>query len=133
MLPFNRGWPLNGGPLNGGSTVVGNVEVRREQLIISVKVPRITGRQSLMIRPLILSGPGDLFDGKDKITRRTSSLVTVLKENRSSEEKEAVGGDVSWIEMLFSFAKRIDVFAAFLPTDEKNRLNSFATVFASLV
>ena len=36
-----------------------------EQLMISVRGPRTTGRQSLIMRGLTLSGPGDLFDGKD--------------------------------------------------------------------
>ena len=64
---------------------VGNVHVVREQLIMFVSGPSITGRQSLRIREFILSGRGDLFNGREEITRRTSSLVTVLKEKRSSE------------------------------------------------
>ena len=34
-----------------------------ELLMMSVNGPSMTGRQSLIIRMLILSGPGDLFDG----------------------------------------------------------------------
>lgn len=68
----------------------GNVELYREQFIISVKGPRITGRQSFKIRILILSAPGDWFDGKDIIIRRTSLQVSVLKEKRSSEIVEVV-------------------------------------------
>jgi hypothetical protein len=57
------------------------VEVRREQFIISVKGPKMTGRQSFIIRGLILSGPDDLLRGNDKTTRRTSWQVTALNLN----------------------------------------------------
>ena len=40
----------------------GKVEVTKEQLMMSVKGPRITGRQSLMMQMLTLSGPGDLLE-----------------------------------------------------------------------
>ena len=44
------------------------------------------GAKSLGTRlDFILSGPRDLFNGRDEITQHTSSLVTVLKEKRSSE------------------------------------------------
>ena len=43
----------------------GNVEVAKEWLIMSVNGPRITGRQSLMMRMLTLSGPGNLLEGID--------------------------------------------------------------------
>ena len=39
----------------------GNVEVAKEQLMMSVNGPRITGRQSLMMPTLTLSGQGDLM------------------------------------------------------------------------
>ena len=64
--------------------VVGNVFVIMEQLIISVIGPYMTWRQSLIIRGLTLSEPGELFDGRDKMTRRTSSQVTVLNLYSSS-------------------------------------------------
>ena len=35
----------------------------------------MTGRQSLIIRALTLSEPGDLFDGRDKMTRRVHVLT----------------------------------------------------------
>ena len=41
----------------------------------------ITGKQSFNMRALTLSGPGDLFSGKDVTTRRTSSHVTGFKLN----------------------------------------------------
>ena len=47
----------------------GNVEVTKEQLMMSVNGPRITGRQSLMIRMLTLWGPGDLLEGIDDTIR----------------------------------------------------------------
>ena len=40
----------------------GNVLVMKELLLMSVSGPKVTGRQSLMTRILILSGPGDLLD-----------------------------------------------------------------------
>ena len=76
---------LTKGVISASFHAAGNVEVRREQLIISVSGPRIIGRQSLMTRAFILSGPGDLFSGKDETNWCTSSLVTVRNEKRSSE------------------------------------------------
>jgi hypothetical protein len=43
----------------------------------------MTGRQSFIIRGLILSGPDDLLRGNDKTTRRTSWQVTALNLNWS--------------------------------------------------
>ena len=45
----------------------------------------MTGRQSFSTQALILSGPGDLFIGRDITIRRTSSSDTVLKLNNSIE------------------------------------------------
>ena len=42
----------------------GNELVRIEQFIISVRGPRMTGRQSLIMRAFTLSGPGALLSGK---------------------------------------------------------------------
>ena len=64
--------------------LAGNVLVSIEQLLISVKGPSMTGKQSFSIRALTLSGPGDLFSRRDATTRRTSSHDTVLKLNSSS-------------------------------------------------
>lgn len=55
--------------------VVGNVFVIMEQLIISLIGPNMTGRQSLIIRALTFSEPGDLIDGRDKMTRRVHILT----------------------------------------------------------
>ena len=57
------------------------VEVAKEQLMMSVKGPRITGRQSLMMRMLTLSGPGDLLEGIDDTIRSTCVQVTGVKLN----------------------------------------------------
>jgi hypothetical protein len=46
-----------------------------ELLIMSVNGQSMTGRQSLIIRMLILSGPGDLFDGIVVIMHCTSSCA----------------------------------------------------------
>ena len=61
----------------------GKVEVVNELLIMSVNGPSMTGRQSLIIRMLILSGPGDLFDGIDVIMQCTSVHVTGVNLNNS--------------------------------------------------
>ena len=65
---------------------VGKVDVLREQLIITVNGPRITGIEFSDLA-LTLSGPCDLFRGNDKIIRLTSSQDTDLKLKRSSLEK----------------------------------------------
>ena len=85
----------------------GNVEVAKEQLMMSVNGPRITGRQSLMMRMLTLSGPGDLLEGIDDTIRSTCVQVTGLKLKSSSGEFLVVGGEirhVSEILMLLSMA-----------------------------
>jgi hypothetical protein len=53
--------------------------VVNELLIMSVNGPSMTGRQSLIIRMLILSGPGDLFDG----------IMTGVNLNNYSVEKSS--------------------------------------------
>ena len=65
---------------------VGKVDVLREQLIITVNGPRITGIEFSDLA-LTLSGTGDLFRGNDKIIRLTSSQDKDLKLKRSSLEK----------------------------------------------
>ena len=80
----------------------GNVEVAKEQLMMSVNGQRITGRQSLMVLMLTLSVPGDLLEGIDTI-RSTCEQVTGVKLNNSSDEVLVVGGEnrlVSEILML---------------------------------
>ena len=62
----------------------GSVDVRREQLMISVKGPSTTCRQSLITLALTLSSPGALFNGSDKMTRLTSSQLMGLKLKYSS-------------------------------------------------
>ena len=54
-------------------------------LMMSVNGPSMTGRQSLIIRMLILSGPGDLFDVRVRM-RRTSVHVTGVNLNNSVEK-----------------------------------------------
>lgn len=53
---------------------LGYVDVLREQLMISVGY-NMTDKQSLMTRILTLSGPGDLFEGIDRIMHCTSVYV----------------------------------------------------------
>ena len=109
--------------------VVGNVFVIVEQLMIMVVGPNMTGRQSLIINALTLSTPRDLFDGRDKMTRRTSSQVPVLNLKSSSAGRVTISGVGSGKMMLLSSARQIDALTAFLSTDEKKRLNSIAVVF----
>ena len=54
----------------------GKVEVANEFFTMSVSGPKMTGRESLMTRMLILSRPGDLLDGIERIIRWTSVQVT---------------------------------------------------------
>jgi hypothetical protein len=53
--------------------------VLREQLITSVRRPKITGNESLMTHILILSRPGDLLEGIDIVMFCTSVQVTGWK------------------------------------------------------
>ena len=50
-----------------------------EQLIISVRGPRITGRLSLITFMLTLSNPGDLLEGSKRTMRLTSLQLTGWK------------------------------------------------------
>ena len=83
----------------------GNAEVAKEQLMMSVNGTGMTGRQSLMMRMLTLSGPGDLLEGIDDTIRSTCVQVTGVKIKSSSDEFLVVGGEirhVSEILMLLS-------------------------------
>ena len=86
----------------------GKVEVAKEQLMMSVKGPRITGRQSLMMRMLTLSGPGDLLEGIDDTIRSTCVQVTGVKlTNSSSDEFLVIGVEIRFVSeilMLLSMA-----------------------------
>ena len=103
----------------------GKVEVAKEQLMMSVKGPRVTGRQSLMMSMLTLSQPGDLLEGIDDTIRSTCVQVTGVKLNSSSDEFLVIGVEISLVSqilMLLSMANCAAVWAAFLPTEEKNWL-----------
>ena len=62
---------------------------------MSVKGPRITERQSLMMRMLTSSGPGDLLEGIDGTIRSTCVQVTGVKLNSSSDEFLVIGVEIS--------------------------------------
>jgi len=62
--------------------------------MMSVNGPRITGRQSLMMRMLTLSGPGVLLEGIDDTICSTSVKVTGVKLNSSSNEFLVVRGEI---------------------------------------
>ena len=68
---------------------------------------------------LILSGPGDLFIGRDVTIRRTSSSDTVLKLNNSIQVVSMPFSDEKSRTMMFSL-KRCAASAAFKPTLAKN-------------
>ena len=69
------------------------------------------------MRALTLSGPGDLFSGRDATTQQTSSHVTVLKLNSLSGARvESTSIESSGIVMLLSYDRCLDASAAFLPT-----------------
>ena len=77
----------------------------------------MTGRQSFSTRALILSGPGDLFIGRDVTIRRTSSRDTVLKLNNSIEVVSMpVSEEKSRTMMLCSSLRGCTASAAFKPT-----------------
>ena len=61
----------------------GKVEVVNGLLIMSFNGPSMTGRQSLIISVLILSGRGDLFDGIVVVMHCTSVHVTGVNLNNS--------------------------------------------------
>ena len=85
----------------------GNVEVAKEQLMVSVNRPRITGRQSLRMRIPTLSRPGDLLEVIDDTICSTCVQVNGVKLNNSSDEVLVVGGEnrlVSEILMILSMA-----------------------------
>ena len=96
----------------------GKVEVPSEQLIISVIGPSITCRASLNTLGLVLSGPGALFNGKDKMTRLTSSMLTRVKLKQSSEDDIRSGIDELEQMILFSNASFATASIVRLPTDE---------------
>ena len=75
----------------------------------------MTGKQSFSTQVLILSGPGDLFIGRDVTIRRTSSSDTVLKLNNSIEVVSMPFSDEKSRTMMFSL-KRCAASAAFKPT-----------------
>lgn len=85
---------------------------------MSVSGPSMTGRQSLSKRALILSGPGDLFVGREVTIWRISSHDTVLKLKSSTGVVIVVVTSVecSWAVMLCSSLKLRTAFAAFGPT-----------------
>lgn len=56
-----------------------NVDVVKEQLMMSVNGPMITGRQSLIKCMLPLLGPGDLLEGIDDTIHLTCIQVTEVK------------------------------------------------------
>lgn len=93
----------------------GKVEVPSEQLIISVIGPSITCRASLNTLALVLSGPGALFNGKDKLVRLTSTVLTGVKLKQSSKDDTRSGMDEFEQMILFSNASFATASAARLP------------------
>ena len=92
----------------------------------------MTGRQSFSTQALILSGPGDLFIGRDVTIRRTSSSDTVRKLNNSIEVVSMPFSDEKSRTMMFSL-KHCAASAAFKPTLAKNLLNSLVKTATSFV
>jgi len=67
--------------------------VRKEQLMISVMGPSTTSRESLNTIALILSGPGALFSGNDKMTNLTTSQLTGLELKQSVVDNTGSRGE----------------------------------------
>ena len=82
----------------------GKVEVSSEQLMIFVMGPSTTSRASLSALTLILSGPGALFNGNDKMIRLTSSQLTGLNLKQSSTHDTGPGMDEFEQAILLSLA-----------------------------
>ena len=64
----------------------GNVDVVKEQLMMSVNGTMITGRQSLITYMLPLLGPGDLLEGIDDtihLIHETQNKTTQMRPNQS--------------------------------------------------
>ena len=95
--------------------------------MISVSGPTMTGSASFKNSAFTLSGPGDLFEGMDKIMRFTTSHVTGLRLKSSETGKNGEMGGLTQM-MSLSAASLAAASAAFFPTAEKKVLNSLATV-----
>jgi hypothetical protein len=98
----------------------GYVEVVNELLMMPVNGPSMTWRQCLIIRMLILSGPGDLFDGIDVIMCWISVHVTGVNLNNSVEEISDLlfrGSNSVGTFKLFCRANISAVSAVLFPTD----------------
>ena len=96
------------------------MEVANELFIMSVSAPKMTGRESLMTRMPILSGPGDVLDGIERIIRWTSVQVTELKVRGSSSGGSADESIDKFVSMLSTDAICTAASADFRPTDGKN-------------
>ena len=109
-----------------------------EQLIISVRGPRITGRLSLITFMLTLSNPGDLLEGIVRMMRLTSLQLTGWKLNvlvvesatlLLGDNRDGSGCIVALIVEAIVEAES----AVFLPTEVKNWLNSSTNTLGSLL
>ena len=121
LAAFSWSPSLRIGIISASFQLSGNLLVRIEQLMMSVRGPNMTWRQSFSTRALILSGPEDLFIGRDVTIRQTSSSDTVLKLNNSIEEVSMpVSEEKSRTMMLCSSLKCHAASAAFKPTLAKN-------------
>ena len=67
---------------------IGKAELANERFTSAVKVGSTWGKQSLITNKGILSYPRASFEGIAIITFRTSSLVTALNSNSSSEVRD---------------------------------------------
>ena len=85
-----------------------------------VRGSKITWRQSLIMRMLILSGPGDLFEGMEIIIARTVALETGLRLNWFSATT-MIGMGVGFDKTFPSCtsARRRASLAVLRPTEEK--------------
>ena len=104
-----------------------------EQLIISVRGPRITGRLSL----ITLSNPGDLLDGIVRMMRLTSLQLTGWKLNVLVVESARLliddNGDGSGCIVALIVEAIVEAESVvFLPTEVKNWLNSSTNTFVTV-
>ena len=111
----------------------GNIPRVKEALIKDVITGRVVERLSLITRTGMLLIPGDLLSGIDLTIWATSSQSTCIKLNWSITGKILLGSTGAERSKLHSLARELILSTATCPTDEKNRLKSFATVLSSLL
>ena len=135
LLLFGSSWlpSFRIGDTTANFQDLGNIPWVREALIKDVITWRVAERLSLITCTGMLSIPGDLLAGIDLTIWATSSQSTCVKLNWSVTGKILGSKAGAERSKLHSLARELILSTATWPTDEKNRLKSFATVLSSLL